>query len=93
MNLPALARGHGFVPWSGRIPHAAGLLSSYALSVEPVLRAPGAAAEEPASCSYRGPCAWSLGSARREAAAVRSPGTSTKSSPGSLRLEKAHTQR
>ena len=42
-NLPANARGHGFEPWSGKIPHAAEQLGPWATTtelarLEPVLR-------------------------------------------------------
>ena len=42
-NLPASAGGHGFEPWSGRIPHAAERLGPWAAAagparLEPVLR-------------------------------------------------------
>ena len=42
-NLPANAGGHGFEPWSGKIPHAAGQLGPCATTtasapLEPVLR-------------------------------------------------------
>ena len=36
-NLPANAGGHGFDPWSGKIPHAAEQLSPCATATEPVL--------------------------------------------------------
>ena len=35
-NPPANG-GHGFEPWSGKIPHAAEQLSPYAITTEPVL--------------------------------------------------------
>ena len=34
-NLPAWCRGHGFEPWSGRIPHAAEQLGPWATTTEP----------------------------------------------------------
>ena len=36
-NLPANAGGHGFEPWSGKIPHAAEQLSPCAITTEPEL--------------------------------------------------------
>ena len=36
-NPPANAGGHGFDPWSGKIPHAAEQLSLCATTAEPVL--------------------------------------------------------
>ena len=40
-------RGHGFEPWSGKIPHAAKQLSSCATTAEPVLKSPQATTAEP----------------------------------------------
>ena len=71
---------HGFNPRSVKSPHAAEQLS------------PWPTVAEPECCSYWGPCALSLCSARREAAAVRSASPTTKSSLCSSQLEKAHTQ-
>ena len=34
-NLPADAGGHGFEPWSGKIPHAAERLGPWATTTEP----------------------------------------------------------
>ena len=34
-NLPAQCRGHGFEPWSGKIPHAAEQLGPWATTTEP----------------------------------------------------------
>ena len=51
-----------------------------------------ACALEPASHNYWSPRTYSPWSAAREATAVRSPRTTTKSSPRSLQVEKAHTQ-
>ena len=48
-------RGHGFEPWSRRIPHAAEQLSPCATATEPVLWSPRATTTEPACHSY-----WSL---------------------------------
>ena len=36
-NPPANAGGHGFEPWSGKIPHAAEQLSACATTTEPAL--------------------------------------------------------
>ena len=36
-NPPAKCRGHGFEPWSGKIPHAAEQLSPCATTTEPEL--------------------------------------------------------
>ena len=41
------ARGHGFNPWSGEIPHAVEELSPCATTTEPVLWIRGAATTEP----------------------------------------------
>ena len=51
-----------------------------------------ACAPEPESCSYWGPCAWSLYSAAREAAPMINPQSAKKSSPHPLQLEKACAQ-
>ena len=51
-----------------------------------------ACALEPTSHNYWSPCPWSLCSATREATAMRSPHTTTKSSPHSPPLEKARSQ-
>ena len=36
-NPPANAGGHGFDPWSGKVPHAVEQLSPCATATEPVL--------------------------------------------------------
>ena len=73
-------RGRWFDPWSGKIPHAEEQLSPCATTTGPV------------SHNYWSPCAWSPCSATREATAMRSPRTATKSSPSSLQLKKARAQ-
>ena len=40
-------QGHGFEPWSGKIPHAAEQLSLCATTTEPVLYSPQATTTEP----------------------------------------------
>ena len=55
---------------------------------DPTCRGP----TKPTSHNYWSPCAWSPCSATREAAAMRSPHTTTKSSPRSPQLEKDCTQ-
>ena len=49
-------RGHGFNPWSGKIPHAAEQLSPWATTTEPVLYSPRATTSEPACHIYWSPC-------------------------------------
>ena len=71
-------RGHGFNPWSGKIPHAAEKLSPCVTTTEPALQGPR-------SCSYLSPCFL-------EATAMRSPHNTMKSSPCSPQLEKACTK-
>ena len=44
-------RGHGFDPWSGKIPHAAEQLSLCATTTEPVLWSLRAATPEPTCCN------------------------------------------
>ena len=72
-------RGHGFGPWSGKIPCAAPARAC-------------ACALEPASHGCWGLRAWSPCPAAGEAPAVRGPRTGTGSGPRSPRLEKAPTQ-
>ena len=50
-------RGHGFGPWSRKIPRAAEQLSPCATTAEPVLWSPRATTTEPACSNYWGPCA------------------------------------
>ena len=45
-------RGHGFEPWSGKIPHAMEQLGSCATTAEPVLWSPWATAAGPMCRSY-----------------------------------------
>ena len=66
-------QGHGFEPWSRRIPHVAEQLSPRATT--------------PETHAHRSQC-----STTREATAMRSPRTATKSSPCSPQLEKARMQ-
>ena len=73
-------RGHGFEPWSRKIPHAAEQLSPCAIITEPMCH------------NYWSLHAWSLCSTAREATAMRGPSPATKSSPRSPQLEKAHVQ-
>ena len=65
-----------FDPWSGKIPHASEQLSLYATVTKSKC------------CNYRNLSTDSLCSAR-EAAAMRSLHTETKTSPHSLQLEEA----
>ena len=58
-------RGHGFNPWSGKIPHVAEQLSPCDTTNEP-------------TC-YWSPWAWSLYSITREATAMKSPRTTKRS--------------
>ena len=79
-NLPVTAGGHGVEPWSGKIPHATEQLS------------PCTTITEPTHHKYWSLCAYSPCSTTREANAMRSPCTTTKSSPSSPQLEKHHAQ-
>ena len=81
--------GRGFGPWSGRIPHAAEQLGPCATTAGPTLWSPWATAVEPLCRSCWGPRAWSQCSAAREATAMRSLHTATKSGPHSTQLEKS----
>ena len=45
-NLPASAGDTGLIPWSKKIPHAAGQLSPWATTAECVLWSPGAPTTE-----------------------------------------------
>ena len=85
-------RGHGFNPWSGKIPHAVEQLGPCATATDPVLWSPWATTAEPACRNYWGPRAWSPCSTAREATVMRSPRTAMKSSLRSLQLEKARAQ-
>ena len=44
-------RGHGFNPWSGKIPHAVEQLSPWATATEPVLESPGIGTTESIFCN------------------------------------------
>ena len=61
-------------------------------AAKPVCHNYWACALEPASHNYWGPCVRSPCSTTREATAMRSPHTATKSSPRSPQLEEARTQ-
>ena len=74
-------RGHGFELWSGKIPLAAEQLSPCTTTTEPVLWSPWATTAEPTCHNYWSLCAWSPCSTTREATAMRSPRTTTKSRP------------
>ena len=50
-------RGHGFEPWSRKIPHVTEQLSLCATTTEPVLWSPRATTTEPARHNYYSPCA------------------------------------
>ena len=98
-NPPADAGDMGSSPGPGgsHVPRsswarAPQLLSLRSTAREPQLLSPQATTTEPTSLNYWGPCAWSPCSATREATAVRSPRTTTKSSPRSPQLEKGHAQ-
>ena len=69
-------RGHGFDPWSKKIPHAAEQLSQCAITTEPTC------------CSYWSPCISSLCSEIREANALKSLCAAIKSNPWWVQLEK-----
>ena len=76
-------RGHGFDPWSGKIPHAA-QLSPCITTTDPALWSLGATTTE--ACAP-GACAL-----QQEKPPPRSLRTATKSSPRSLQLEKTRAQ-
>ena len=59
-------RGHGFDPWSGKIPHVVGHINPHARATEPVC------------CNYWSLHTQSLFSATREATAKRRPCTTTR---------------
>ena len=81
-SSPGPGRSH--MPWSNEA-HAPQLLSLCSRAREPQLLSPSATTTE--ICAPKSPC-----SATREATAMRSPRTTTKSSPCSPQLEKAHAQ-
>ena len=85
-------RGHGFEPWSGKIPHAVEQLSPCATTTEPALWSPRATTTEPACHNYWRPCAKSPCSATRQETTMRSPRTAMKSSPRWPQLETARAQ-
>ena len=74
-------RGHGFEPWSGKIPHAAEQL------------APWVTITEPACHNYWSPCASSLCSPTGDTTAMRGLCITMKSSPCLQQLEKALAQK
>ena len=49
-------RGHGFEPWSGKIPYATERLGLCTATAEPVLWSPPATTAEPMCHNYRSPC-------------------------------------
>ena len=49
-------RGHGFKPWSGKIPHAVEQLSLCTTTTEPVLQSPRAKTTKPTCHNYWSPC-------------------------------------
>ena len=57
-------RGHGFEPWSGRIPHAAEQLGPWATTTEPALLEPVLPNERPRQWEARAP-RWRVAPARR----------------------------
>ena len=46
LRIHLAMKGHGFNPWSGKIPHAVEQLSLCKTTTEPILQSPGAAASE-----------------------------------------------
>ena len=52
---PGKPRGHGFEPWSRKIPHAAEQLSPCATTTEPALYIPRATTTEPTCHNYQSP--------------------------------------
>ena len=86
-------RGHGFEPWSGRIPHATEQLNPCATAAEPALCSPRATATEPVCHNCWGPHSWRPCSATGEATAMRGQRIAVKSSPSSPQLEGARAQR
>ena len=61
-------------------------------ATKPVYHNYWASGLESESCNLWSPCTWSLCSITRKATAMRSPCTTTNSSPGLPQLEKAHVQ-
>ncbi|KAJ8794086.1 hypothetical protein J1605_019078 [Eschrichtius robustus] len=54
--LHHVERGHGFEPWSGKIPHASEQLSLCATTTEPVLQSPRGTtpeAQAPRACALQ----------------------------------------
>ena len=82
-------RGHGFEPWSRKIPHAAEQLGPCTITTEPVLWSPRATTTEPVCHNHWSPCALSPCSTTREATAMRGPRSAMKSGPCSPQLEKS----
>ena len=84
-------KGHRFDPWPGKIPHAMEQPTRHG-TTKPVRHNYWACALEPMCHNHWSPHAKSSCSATREATTMRSPHTTTKSSPRSPQLEKARTQ-
>ena len=89
-------RGHGFDPWSGKIPHAVEQLSLCTTTTEPERHnywspcTTTTEAHAPQLLKPAYPRAFAL--QKREATTMRSLRTSTKCNPCSSQLEKACTQ-
>ena len=75
---PANEGGHGFNPWSRKIPHSVEQLSL------------GVTTSEPMCCKYWSPQALEPALCNKRSHTMRSPHTTTESSPHLLQLEKAH---
>ena len=91
-NPPASAGDTGSSPGPGRSHMPREQLSPSATTTEPVLQSLRTTTTEPTCHNYWSPCTQSPCSPTREATAMRSPRTTTKSSPRSPQLEKACTQ-
>ena len=98
-NPPANAGDTGSSPGPGRshMPQSNSARAPQLLSLRSTARAlqllsPRITTTEPTRHNYQSPCAQNLCSAAREATAMRSPHTVTKSSPHSPQLEKARAQ-
>ena len=92
-------RGHGFEPWSGKIPPAAERLSLCTTTTEPAFWSPWATTTEPVSHNYWVPVPQLLKPVflepmlrNKRDTAMRDLCTSTKSSPCSPQLERACAQ-
>ena len=52
IRIHLLMQGHGFDPWSGKVPHATEQVTPCTTTTEPALYSSHATTTEPACCNY-----------------------------------------